>query len=627
MCKIEIPDHPLQLLIQTIDCKLSLYQGDQCVFVHCPLRSLHPGPIKYSQLMASLLIANNGFLNSVKFSLLSSGSQKRINYDWSFNLGDTALELDIFDGQSNQQNIVVLCRRHVSCFDGSGAIKWQIKLESVGMAMCTYRNLLAPDYQSIRLIIGTADEQLLIFNEDKLAWTCSISKPAFILKVCTFTKVFENVITMLAPDGRLCVGWLGTEPTIYKVPDTKMNDYNEKIEYWKSLELKIKESGGGILEKNKKISGISIDFLVGAKEKRTIEHNAANNVPFLNLEIVFGGLENVTKLHVNIKSELATPNRQIVLNVPESKSSSSLLVPFYVGNSKMPKNATIQIAAHCFHSQISGMKSFDLPFDLMFGETTVDRNSKYKITIDTDASVIPVNQLFSEFSSENTQAIGFHIHGYESSSNVSIFAANKSNRYRIQSENASLLQFAAKELVNRIDKIVKNVQIGSTVPFEYISKNVEELQERMSIKKKEQKIIDCRMKEVRAIELLSLDMAKSGNFTSLAQIDMLFDKSYRELLDSMENLAKNDGCIEENKNCLASLFQLASDISKYNKCDTIINENFFTFTDQNLRDRLTWAAGTDRGNEMKLIEKLCEHTTTKNRHEMQKIEEENEGEE
>ncbi|CAB3410606.1 unnamed protein product [Caenorhabditis bovis] len=584
MCKV-LTETSLQLIVQTIDCKISLFQGDQCVFEHCALRALHPGPILYSSPSSSLITANNGFLNSVKFSLLSSGSQKRINYDWFFNLGDTALQLEVFE--SNQPSILVLCRRHVTCLSTGGSIQWQIRFEAVATAMCVYTSYVINDPLNIRFIVATSDDNLLIYNEQKLVWNCHAHMTPVALKVSSYNKIYENVLTMLSADGKLLIGYLGTQPNLYKVPtDTKIVNFAEKMEQLKGLEKKIKEnesSGGGGLGKK---DGIGLSLTFGEKGKRTIEHNARNNVPYCTLQLEFANLGDITKLHINIMSELETPSKQIVLNVPANPSV---------------------------------VKSIKMPLDTLFGEAPVDRNAKFKLTIDTDAPVVPLNQLFKEFESENPQAIGFLVHGCDAA-NVSIFAASKSNRYRVQSEHVGLLEVAFDELISRIQSAVENVQIGANIPFEYISEIVEFIQEAEKTKSVEQTTIDSRMKEVRAIEALSLNNCKSGNLDTVSCLDALFEKSYRELLEHMDRYTERKLGIEANYANLASLFQLASEISKISRVETIINGNFYRNTQQSLRDRLMWSARNEKGTEIRLIEKLCEHSNK----ELPKIREEDE---
>ncbi|EGT41665.1 CBN-BBS-9 protein [Caenorhabditis brenneri] len=440
MCVIPIEEATPQILVQSIDCKLSLFQGDQCVFSNIPLRALQPGPIGYCQTTQTLFVANNGFLAAIKFSLMSSGSQKKINFDWSFNLGDTAIHMEVTEG--SKPTTIILCRRHVSAFNSSGSVVWQIRLEAVGMAMVLYRSLLINNTQFNRLIIATSDDTLLIFQDNKLVWNCSSQMSPVALLVCSYNKSYENTITMMATSGKIVVGYLGTEPSLYKVPEEKVIvNYADRMEQFKALELKIKESdaaGGGI----KKKEGIQMKLTCGEIGKRTIEPNAASNAPYCNLLVEFSELHNVSKLQINIDSECACPSKQMVLNVPSSISISKVI---------------------------------DLPFKVLFEDTQVDRNARYKVTIDTNTSVLPLNTLFSEFESENPQAIGFNLHGSEST--VSIFAASKSNRYRIQSEHISLLQIASRELVRRISEASKETQIGGTIPFEYMQELLENINE------------------------------------------------------------------------------------------------------------------------------------------------------
>ncbi|UMM13883.1 hypothetical protein L5515_001939 [Caenorhabditis briggsae] len=616
MCVIPIEDSPSQILVQSIDCKLSLFQGDQCVFSLVPLRALQPGPIGYCQSTQTLFVANNGFLAAIKFSLMSSGSQKKINYDWSFNLGDTAIKMEVTEGM--KPTTIILCRRHVSAFNSAGSVVWQIRLEAVGMAMCLYKSLQINNTQFNRLIVATADDTLLIFKDNQLIWNCNSQMSPVGLLVCSYNKSYENVITMLGSNGKIVIGYLGTEPSLYKVPDDKLIiNYAERAEQFKALEQKIRETdiaGGAVKRKE----GIQMKLSIGEMGKRTIEPNAASNAPYCNVVVDFSELHNVSKLHINILSECACPSNQVLLNVGSSQSTASLQIQFYVGSKKSPTSNKVTIAAHCVFSQISVTKTIELPFKTFFEETQVDRNAKYKVTIDTAGGVIALNKLFPEFESENPQAIGFSLHG--SDKTISIFAANKSNRYRIQSEHVSLLQIAAKELVSRIQNEVKGMEIGGVIPFEYMRETLDDIQELEAKRKEDSKVIDCRMKEVRAIESLSLNSCKTGNMGNLQAMDALFDKSYRELLDAMDSYNILTTKIENEKATLNSLFQLAADLSRLSRVETILSGSFWTNTQQSLRDRLQWAVRTDRGKEMAMIEKLCEHSAK----ELPKIKEEEE---
>lgn len=93
MCIVE-EEQPAQILVETLSCRLHLFQGfsssesndfsssgDQCLFSRASLPALFPGPLVYHRVTNSLNIACGYHIYSVKFSLLSSlsNSGKKIS--------------------------------------------------------------------------------------------------------------------------------------------------------------------------------------------------------------------------------------------------------------------------------------------------------------------------------------------------------------------------------------------------------------------------------------------------------------------------------------------------------------------------------------------------------------------
>ncbi|KIH47609.1 hypothetical protein ANCDUO_22328 [Ancylostoma duodenale] len=139
MCTVPSPT-TLQILVQSVGCVLTLYQGDQCVFSRSPLPALHPGPLSYCYPSSSLVTSNGGRLHSVKFSLLAGlgNTGKRVTFDWTFHLGDTCIDMAMEDTPPIQPSIICLCRYTVYCLTTGGTVRWQIRLEQVGTALMVY---------------------------------------------------------------------------------------------------------------------------------------------------------------------------------------------------------------------------------------------------------------------------------------------------------------------------------------------------------------------------------------------------------------------------------------------------------------------------------------------------------
>uniref|UniRef100_A0A8R1IGV8 PHTB1_N domain-containing protein n=3 Tax=Caenorhabditis japonica TaxID=281687 RepID=A0A8R1IGV8_CAEJA len=180
------------------------------------------------------------------------------------------MQMEITEG--SKPTTIVLCRRHVSAFNASGTVVWQIRLEAVGMSMCLYRSLLINNTQFNRLIIATADDTLLIFQDNKLVWNCNSQMSPVALLVCSYNKYYENTITMLSWDGKIVVGYLGTEPSLYKVlfPWTSLSSTTRiGIEDFKKMEQKIREQEATGAT-SQKAGGLQMRLSIGEFGKRTV---------------------------------------------------------------------------------------------------------------------------------------------------------------------------------------------------------------------------------------------------------------------------------------------------------------------------------------------------------------------
>ncbi|KAE9417303.1 hypothetical protein Angca_002711, partial [Angiostrongylus cantonensis] len=195
-----------QILVQSVGCVLTLYQGEQCVFSRSPLPALHAGPLSYCYPSSSLVTSNGGRLHSVKFSLLAGlgNTGKKVTFDWSFHLGDTCIDMAIEDSTSVQASIICLCRYAIFCFSTSGSVRWQIRLETVGTALMVYN-------------VGSTANALLVFADNKLMWNCQTEDTVVALKLSNYNSTYQSVLSMLSTEGRASIGYLGTEPNLYKV--------------------------------------------------------------------------------------------------------------------------------------------------------------------------------------------------------------------------------------------------------------------------------------------------------------------------------------------------------------------------------------------------------------------------
>ncbi|EPB67773.1 hypothetical protein ANCCEY_13130, partial [Ancylostoma ceylanicum] len=491
MCTVPSPT-TLQILVQSVGCVLTLYQGDQCVFSRSPLPALHPGPLSYCYPSSSLVTSNGGRLHSVKFSLLAGlgNTGKRVTFDWTFHLGDTCIDMAMEDTPPIQPSIICLCRYTVYCLTTGGTVRWQIRLEQVGTALMVYN--VGKETLSVRLCVATSSNTLLVFLDNKLMWNSQTEDTVVSLKLSTFNSTYQNVLSMLSTEGRVSIGYLGTEPNLYKVPvDNRFIDFKTKIQEMRDIEASIKDSGSVGLEKK---SALTMKCTAGELEKSTIEHDAKQGAPICPVMVTLQGIEGADQVKINIRSTLHTTSKQFAVDHPEG--TETVKIPFFVGDN-MPTSTTVHLAAHCSGTQATAVTSFRVPFAVMFTETSPERNATHKLTLDSDQSCVPLNTLF---------------HG----------------RYRIQTDHLQLLNVVVTELVERLRVAQHGVQLHANIPMGYITSKLEELIELESKGSIQEKVIGDRSREMRAIEALILSKTRNTKPETFEHIDLLYNEAHEQ---------------------------------------------------------------------------------------------------
>ncbi|PAV76229.1 hypothetical protein WR25_17570 [Diploscapter pachys] len=592
MCLVQTPNHATQILVQSVG-------SDQVVFSRSSLPSLHPGPLCYCLPSSSLITVNGGFINSVKFSLLASGSNtgKKITFDWTMNLGDNAISLATQDMPPVQPSIIVLCRRTMYCFTSGGIIRWQVRFECIATALCVYR-VPETDNATIRSVVATNINTLLIYADSKLIWNCQTQEPPVQLLVSSY-RFSKNSIFLI--------------PKIQVPADNRFVDFKAKITEMREMEAKVKDTSNVEI----KSSPFNFDVKLGELERSSIDYSSKGDAPVCPVHLTFHNLRDSDQIFLNIECQMATPSKQIVIE--RARDGTNINFGCYVGE-KLPTSTQVTIVAHAVPGNFSFYKQLRLPLGLMFHSSSPDRNAKYKVILEIDQAMAPLNQLYADLHAENPQSLGLRVYGYDAT--VSIFGANKSSRYRIQSEYPSLLNVVVTDLGDRLMSNLPGVNISGNLPIEYASGYLEEyfgLEDKYSNEKKQ---VEARSKEVRAIEALLLSKAKNAKLDDVTHVETLLDKAHETLIALIDQLCATQKRMESARQSLCSLLNLAATIMRWRNLEATIDGDVITNTQQSIRERLSWLAGSRDAT--KIIENLCMTATNKD---MGMIEEKEEEEE
>ncbi|VDP34948.1 unnamed protein product [Heligmosomoides polygyrus] len=85
-------------------------------------------------------------------------------------------------------------------------------------------------------------------------------------------SIYSSVLSTLSVQGRVCIGYLGTEPNLYKVPvDNRFIDFKGKIQEIRDIEASIKDTGAIGAERK---SSLALKTTLAEPEPATIDHDA-----------------------------------------------------------------------------------------------------------------------------------------------------------------------------------------------------------------------------------------------------------------------------------------------------------------------------------------------------------------
>lgn len=93
------------------------------------------------------------------------------------------------------------------------------------------------------IAVATENGSLLIYHESTLVWCAELLGPTIALQRGNFGALSGGLVTM-SSTGKIIVGFLGTNPTVFKVPPMNLNklDYEKSKKELEEMEKEINSS-------------------------------------------------------------------------------------------------------------------------------------------------------------------------------------------------------------------------------------------------------------------------------------------------------------------------------------------------------------------------------------------------
>lgn len=258
------------IIVQSIDGKLQIFEGQNLVFTRQFVDCLYPGPLEYLQSLDAFVTVNTAceaqcvryqnFVSSQKDIGANSDAggktgsfgitaMKSNVFEWSTVVGEHCLYVfsGMFVGQgdndrNNKQTgveLMLVGESSLHVLSDGGRLKSQKKLDQNPVCACSY-----PSGTGIldNLAVATQEGNLHIFSELCLIWAARLDSVPVALTIAGFAD-HDGMIVALDETGRLSISYLGTRPpsSIASSAASRDLDYERIDEEHRQLLMSIRE--------------------------------------------------------------------------------------------------------------------------------------------------------------------------------------------------------------------------------------------------------------------------------------------------------------------------------------------------------------------------------------------------
>ncbi|XP_001659313.2 protein PTHB1 [Aedes aegypti] len=551
------------LCIQHMDGSLKFFEQDGISF-ECDLpgeRNI-PSPIHYVPRTDCFVTVSPGWdLECYRYQDLSETnvSLRRTDPIWSICVGEYALDLNVHQISNVESLIIVLGENNLLCITDTGKLKFIKKLD---YSPISFHSFIIGWYwePDARLMIAIVSESgsLLLYEDSQIIWSAELPEIPVAISRANVSGLPGALVTM-DNNGVLSVGYLGSEPHLFKVPPLNLAPFEVEKCQKEMMELE-KEIRAGVdftdiaLTNAASERDVTLLIILDTKlERCTYPTNV--NVSELSM------CQIVVTATTHIKLELL----QICISVDPSLKCSKQVFMFrditanhvqkmeswiYPYELTIPADITINIS--CSYTNKQGItrvlqKYSVLPLEMFVKPTQASKEATHKVTLTSHGSEESLANLFPEFISEGTpHALG--LLSLISGTKVTIVAAKNTNRYRVQSEDIlgiPLMVFSLIERISRRSNCNTNqdgknsplkVSISSSPPIEAL---LEEVDKHYNLRQQFSKITDeleIRAGQMRLFERRFVVKLQQRSLRALDGILMLLKKNHNGIAKTYNEL-------------------------------------------------------------------------------------------
>ncbi|XP_022062616.2 protein PTHB1 isoform X2 [Acanthochromis polyacanthus] len=566
------------LCIQSMDGMLMFFEQDSYSFGRFLPGFLLPGPLAFNPRTDSFLTVSSARqLESYKYETLAVATEaesrqdpdlplktggKRLMPDWTFVLGEQALDLCVPSFSHSTSSIFILGERNLYCLRDNGQIRFMKKLEFNPSCFLPYASVTDG---TTNLLLGNHTNMLLVYQDVTLKWAAQLSFVPVAVRVANFPEL-KGAVVSLSTDGHLLCSYMGTDPSFFSTPkvDAREADYEQVDAEMKKLQKFIREATRtqDILPKTDAEEDLSVKTTVSSSidspSQALIQDIDGLPVPSVTIQVTVKAscVVQSSKLTIGVQPPLAVTQDQFVLEPMGVGSSTVVAFSAFLNGRYPPADLTGDITVS--YSSPTGVprvlqSRFSLPLALVCVPSSPAKTTNFKITVDTNQPPVDLSSIFREFSAKSEDKDGNSLaFQFLSGAKVTVLASKTSQRYRIQSDSFEDMWLVVKELVHRFDQHFSKMGIkdfkksfSGPLPLqEYFLSVDHHFQLRVSAQQY-QDLLSERAVQFRAIQRRLLTRFKDKTPAPLQNLDTLLDATYSQVMALAEAAEENRALLEE----------------------------------------------------------------------------------
>lgn len=572
------------ICIQSIDGTLNILEQESFAFSRFLPGALLPGPLCYVGKMDSFVtISSSWQVESYKYQVLAVAtdaktkeesqnpkSGKRVTHDWTFNLGEPALDLSYVQAtESSPSALFVLGERSLFCLSEMGKLLYIKKFDFNPSCFLPY-----PAGGGINCIVGTHTGTLLVYRDVTLKWAAQVDSVPVQIKRATITDL-KGVIVSLDESGHLGCSYLGTDPSMFTPAqaDDRDVDYGKIDSELKQLQGVIRQQQSNVQLPTPQIKAedelqINVEVsphLDNPPEAENTEIRDAEPVPSLAIKVMLKVKMSVSdaSMSVHLPPPLTASENVMTYSSIESSMPVEKRLTVYMKNAFIPPDMTVHVSVTFVNSNGAPRvvhTKHKLPLKLVARPCLPIKNAEHKLTLDTNKPSISLNELFPDLLGDNADgpgnALGFQLIGGPV---VTILASKTSQRYRLQCDDFPAIWPVLNDMISRLTSHFNSrrqtdfaVSFDGPLPLQEYFDILDGHFEFREKNEKFKEILAERASQFRAIQRRLLTRFKDKTPSPLANLDTLLDGTYKQII------AVADAAVDNNKEQLCAACSLSS---------------------------------------------------------------------